>query len=248
MNQSFSDHFSAVSSSYAAFRPRYPQPLFAWLAEIAPSRQLAWDCATGSGQAAVDLAAHFQQVVATDASPDQIATARPHPQVRYQVALAESSGLTPGTIDIVTVAQALHWFDCPRFFAEVKRVLRPQGVLAAWTYGLMFTGDDAIDAVVHTYYDDIVGPYWPQERALVASGYATIDFPFTPIQPPDFEMVTDWSLSELLGYLGTWSASRRYLEAQGHDPLDRIRAPLAAAWGAEHRPLRWPLALRVGHL
>ncbi len=248
MSGPFSDHFSGVAGAYAEFRPRYPEALFDWLADFAPSREVAWDCATGSGQAAVALASHFECVVATDASAEQIAAATPHPQVEYRVARAETSGLAADSVDTVTVAQALHWFDRPAFYGEAGRVLRRDGVLAAWTYGHPRLEEPGADAVFRRYYSETVGPYWPPERALVDAGYQTIDFPFAEIEPPAFEMETRWPLAELLGYVGTWSATTRFRGERGFDPVPRLASDLASTWGdpEEPRRIRWPLAFRVG--
>ncbi|HEY6066574.1 MAG TPA: class I SAM-dependent methyltransferase, partial [Thermoanaerobaculia bacterium] len=178
---SFPDHFSGVAGAYAEHRPRYPDRLFEWVAGLAPRRELAWDCATGNGQAALGLADHFERVIATDASPAQIAAAVPHPRVEYRVAPAESSGLAAESADVVTVGQALHWFDRPAFYAEVRRVLRPGGVLAAWTYGHCLLGDPSADAAMRRFYSETVGPCWPPERALVDEGYRSIELPFEEI-------------------------------------------------------------------
>lgn len=246
--RSFDDHFAPVASSYAGFRPTYPAPLFAWLAEITPGHHLAWDCAAGSGQASRDLAAHFASVVATDASPAQIEAAEPHPGVEFRVAAAEASGLPDASVDIVTVAQALHWFDLDRFYAEVHRVLKPGGVLAVWTYGMLAVEGDEVDACVQTFYHETVGPYWPPERRHVESGYRTLPFPFTEVSSPSFNMELLWSLPELLGYFRSWSATGRYVAEWGSDPVDALAEELAPLWGARGRLRRvtWPLSLRVG--
>lgn len=248
MSPAFSDHFSGVAGAYAEFRPRYPDRLFEWLAAAAPARERAWDCATGSGQAAVALAALFERVVATDASAEQIDAATPHARVEYRVAPAEQSGLASGSADLVTVAQALHWFDRPAFYREAARVLRTDGVLAAWTYGHPYLDHPAADAVFQAFYSGTVGPYWPPERALVDAGYRTIEFPFPEIEPPAFEMETRWPLAALIGYVGTWSATTRFRAAHGIDPVPRLALDLAAAWGdpEEPRRIRWPLAVRAG--
>jgi SAM-dependent methyltransferase len=248
MGRSFSDHFSGVAGAYTEFRPRYPHALFDWLADLAPRRELAWDCATGSGQAALALAPHFERVIATDASAEQIAAAPPHPRVEYRVAPAETSGLAADSVDTITVAQALHWFDRPAFYGEAGRVLRGDGVLAAWTYGHPQLDDPGADEVFRRFYSETVGPFWPPERALVDAGYDTIEFPFAEVEPPAFEMETRWPLAALLGYVGTWSAVTRFENAQGFDPVPRLAGHLASAWGnpEEPRRIRWPLTLRVG--
>ncbi len=249
----FPDHFSGHASDYARYRPDYPPALFDYLAELSPRRRLAWDCATGSGQAAVPLASRFERVIATDASARQVDEAAPHPRVLYAVATAESAPLPDGSVDLVTVAQALHWFDRDRFWVEARRVLVPQGVVAFWNYDL-FHSTAEIDHVVREFYFDVVGPYWPAERALVERGYRELEFPFEDIEieigvdPPPFSMEKHWTLPELSGYIRTWSATRRYLAARGQDPLSRIEKPLAEAWGdpASPRTIHWELDLRVG--
>lgn len=248
MSPSFSDHFSGVAGPYAEFRPRYPEALFDWLADLAPGRDLAWDCATGSGQAALALARRFERVVATDASAEQIAAAPRHPQVDYRVARAESSGLAPASIDLITVAQALHWFDRPAFYGEAARVLQRDGVLAVWTYGHPRLDHPGADAVFREFYSGPVGPYWPPERALVDAGYRTIEFPFPEVDPPNLEMETHWPLAALLGYVATWSATTRFRRSRGLDPVPALGETLARAWGdpAESRRVRWPLAIRAG--
>jgi SAM-dependent methyltransferase len=247
VSRRFEDHFSTQADAYAAFRPSYPGELFAWLAGRCARRELAWDCATGNGQAAEGLARWFRRVVATDASPAQIANARPVPGVEYRVALADGSGLEPGSADLVTVAQAMHWIDRPSFYREVNRVARPGAVLAIWTYALARI-EPAIDAVVEEFERERVGRYWPPERALVDQGYRTIDFPFPELEPPRFVMVAEWTLARFAGYLGSWSAVDRYRKARGEDPVALVRPALARLWGDPERPRRveWPLSLRAG--
>jgi SAM-dependent methyltransferase len=246
----FPDHFSASAAAYAAFRPDYPPALFEWVAGLARGRACAWDCATGSGQAALALAEHFDRVVATDASREQVAHARPHPRVRYAVAAAEACGLPDDSVDAVCVAQALHWFRLPAFYAEVRRVLRPDGVLAAWCYERFRTDDPAVDGPLQHFYDETVGPFWPPQRDLLAAGYRTLAFPFDEVAPPPFELTAAWTLERLLGYLRTWSATARYREARGHDAVALLQPRLAAAWGdpAVARTFRWPLSVRAGRV
>ena len=242
----FKDHFSAQAADYAKFRPRYPREMFEYLGTVAPSRKLAWDCGTGNGQAAVGLASLFDRVIATDASEKQIAKADPHERVEYRVAPAENSGIESETIDLIMVAQALHWFDLPRFYEEARRALKSNGVLAASAYNLLHI-EPAIDAVVNRYYYEVVGPFWPPERELVEN-FADLPFPFHKIDPPKFEMMTQWNLECLVGYLRSWSSTQRFITAKDSDPLDEIADELRAAWGnaKQTRRVIWPLTLRVG--
>lgn len=243
----FPDHFSDHAGVYARFRPSYPAALFDYLAAQTRGRERVWDCGTGSGQAALALAAHFESVVASDPSIQQVAHAFPNEHVTYVVATAEASPLADASCDLITIAQALHWFDTERFFAEARRVLRAGGVLAAWCYELMQVSP-AVDAVVGDYYRDIVGPYWPSQRRLVDEGYRSIAFPFEEWQAPSLAIEADLDLPALLGYLDSWSAARRYRKAHGEDPQAAIRAALREAWGEPtgRRPIRWPLSLRIG--
>jgi ubiquinone/menaquinone biosynthesis C-methylase UbiE len=244
----FHDHFSRVADRYADFRPHYPAALFDWLATLAARDGLVWDCAAGSGQATLDLARRFDRVIATDASGEQIAAAAPHPRVEYRVAPAEASGLPAASVALVTVAQALHWFDLERFYAEARRVLRPDGVLAVWAYGINEVEGEAVNALVQDFYANVVGPYWPPERRLVEEGYRTVPFPWAELAPPPFRMEARWTLPQLLGYFGTWSATNRYAQATGRDPLPPLAEALRGVWGAADLPrlVAWPLALRAG--
>jgi len=243
----FKDHFSRLAAQYSAFRPTYPEAVFEYLAGQCRQRQLAWDCACGNGQATVALAGHFESVIGTDASAQQIASAAARPGITYRVAPGERSGLAAATVDLVTVAQALHWLDLPLFFAEVARVLRPGGVLAVWTYGVLHVEGTDIDHLIQEYYGAIVGPYWPPERRLVDAGYQGIVFPFTPLAPPSFSMRERWSRDRLMGYVRTWSATARYVEQNGVDPVVALEERLAPEWPDKDalREISWPLTLRV---
>lgn len=242
----FKDHFSGHAAAYSTARPGYPSGLFAWLAAQAPGRRRAWDCATGNGQAAVALADHFERVIATDASAEQIANAFADSRVEYRVAPAEEPGLTEASVDAVTVAQAVHWFDRPRFYAAVRRILRPGGLIAVWSYGL-FTVDTRIDAAIADFYNGPIAPFWPPERRLTDERYVTLDFPFAEIQVPEFHMQHRWTLAQALAYLRTWSAVQHYIARNGTDPVETLAPQLARLWGgAESRDVVWPLYLRAG--
>ncbi len=242
-----SDYFSAVAADYAKSRPTYPPALFAWLAEATPVRDLAWDAGAGSGQASVALSEHFQQVVATDISAEQLKAAPSRANISYHV--GEMSDLPDASADLVTVAQALHWFELDTFYAEVRRVLKPGGLLAVWTYNVLTVADQpAINIELNHFYDDIVGPYWPPDRRHVENGYAELAFPFAQIVTPRFAMQAEWSLDQLLGYLKSWSATARMQKATGINPVDDLTGSIRQAWGdpAIARTILWPLTVKAG--
>ncbi len=245
---SFQDHFSAVAEGYQQYRPTYPDELFYHLSYLCSVHDCAWDCATGTGQSAHALAPYFERVIATDASKAQIVSAAKGAKksLEFKIALAEQSRLADNSVDLITVSQAAHWFDLAAFGNEVRRVLKPSGILAIWCYSLLSIEAEIDEAVNHFYYN-IVGPYWPFERKLVENGYQDIELPFTQLKVPKFEMLAHWDFSQLMGYLGTWSALRLYIEAQGHDPLIELAAKLAPIWGdpAQIRHIQWPLGLRI---
>lgn len=241
------DHFSAHAADYAKFRPGYPEALFDWIAAQTPGHELAWDCGCGNGQASVPLAAHYRRVAATDFSAEQIAQATPHPRIDYRAAPAEASGLPDRCADLVTIAQALHWFAFERFYAEVRRVVKPGGAIVAWTYQLL-RAEPAIDAVLADFYTRTLGPHWPPERRWVDLAYRGMPFPFDEIATPQFEIRLQWSLADLLAYLGTWSATQRYRKAAGTDPVAGLGERLAPAWGTGQREIIWPIALKAGRV
>jgi len=246
----FKDHFSSGSAGYANYRPTYPIQLVEELAQISPALDVALDCGCGSGQLSILLAEKFKTVVATDASAAQIENAQPKAGVKYKVALAENSGLPDHSVDLITVAQAAHWLDLEKFYAEVRRVARPQAAIALITYGIMHIEGTKIDEIALRFYNDVVGPYWPPERALVEEGYRSLAFPFHERKLPHMNIEVMWNLSELVGYFGTWSATRAAEKALGHNPVIEVEKELLSVWGAPEtrRKIVWPLAMRVGNL
>lgn len=245
MTENFRNRFGCVSADYARYRPTYPAELFRWLASLAPRRSAAWDCGTGSGQAAVALAEYFDRVIATDASAEQLASATQHDRVQYRQASADQSGIADGSMDLVTVAQALHWFNIPEFFFECDRVLRPLGAIAVWTYGPPQIDEESINEILQFFYREIVGNYWPPERDFVENRYQTIQLPYPELTSPPFEMSTSWNLYELLGYLGTWSATSAYRQATGGDPRQRIEASLRRHWKDANYSRRFVMPLTI---
>lgn len=243
----FKDHFSGHAHDYAKARPLYPKALFEWMAGQCRSHSLAWDAGCGNGQASIALTEYFDEVFASDPSATQIASATPHPNIRYAVAAAEQCSLPDNTVDCVCVAQALHWFEFERFFSEAKRVLREDGCLVAWTYEKSSVSRD-VDTVFEKLYRGLLDDYWPPERKHVETRYRNIIIPFHEIQAPEFELRCDWTLPQYLAYLRSWSASQRYLKATGNDAIGLIEHEMQAAWGnpSDVRAVVWPLAIRAG--
>jgi SAM-dependent methyltransferase len=249
MDAAFKDHFSTRSADYATFRPTYPPALADYLASITPRHDLALDCGCGNGQLSTLLADKFTQVIATDASAQQIEKAQRHERVVYRQARAEATGLADASADLVTVAQAVHWFDLDAFYAEVRRVLRPGGAIVLITYGVNET-DRAIKKVIAHYYTDVVGRFWPPERQHVETGYRLLPFPFREETAPPLAIERSWTLDDLVGYVETWSASINAVAALGRAPIEEFAGNLRAVWGAPdlRRTIRWPLSLRVGRI
>ena len=254
-NMTFQDHFSGHASTYREARPLYPEALFDWLATQVPERELVWDAGCGNGQASVALAARFARVFATDPSAQQIENAERRANIDYRVEPGEQSSLHAHSVDLVTVAQALHWFDFARFFAEAQRVLKSGGVLAAWVYSDCRV-TPAVDVLKDRVYVDLTGSYWPPEREIVDAGYRTIplpfgdDAPFAEIAAPAFVMSVPWDAAQFLAYLRSWSATQRYIKANGVDPVSMVETELRTAWGdpAKQREVRWDFHLRCGRL
>lgn len=246
---SFKDHFSTRSADYAAYRPTYPPSLVDYLASLCATPDVALDVGCGTGQLSVLLAERFAHVIATDASAQQIEKAQAHERVDYRVAPAERSDCPDNSVDLITAAQAAHWFDLPAFYAEAKRVGKPGAILALVTYGVI-QADHEIDATIQHFYKDVVGPYWPPERRHVEEGYRSFDFPFEEMTAPPLAIEVQWRVSDLIGYADTWSAVRGAEKALGRAPIEGFQRDLAAAWGdpERRRTIRFPLSLRVGRL
>lgn len=245
----FKDHFSKQSADYAKFRPRYPQDLYDFVLSHVQTKNIAWDVATGNGQVALVLAEHFNKVIATDASENQIKHATQHPKVNYIVSAAENSGLPNGVCDLITVGQALHWFDFEKFFEEVKRVAKPGCFFAAWGYRIHSISPE-IDVLTKKFDEELVGPYWPKERMYVDAHYENISFPFKPIETPPFTLKWKWNMYELLGYLSTWSSTQLYMKAKQHNPLELIEKDLLTAWGnpETEREILWAIYFKAGYV
>jgi ubiquinone/menaquinone biosynthesis C-methylase UbiE len=243
----FKDYFSKQAELYAKYRPKYPQKLFEYLSSITEHHQRAWDTATGNGQAAIGLAPYFDKIIATDASRSQIEHAEKHPKVTYSVAKAEQSNLPSCSVDLIVAATAIHWFDLPAFYDEVRRILKPGGVFAAWQYSTpLFT--EQVDEVVKYWYTQIIGKYVAPEISKAFDFENKIEFPFQRIQTPNFDFELNWNLDDLVNFLLTWSCTQSYINENNSNPIDIVIDDLRKAWGNEnHRKMsRWKLYLKAG--
>ena len=241
------DRFSQQADNYQKYRPTYPKELYTFILDLVADKGIAWDCGTGNGQVASKLSEYFEQVYATDISEQQLQQAPVLPNVSYKVERAEHTSFSSHQFDLITVAQAIHWFDFDLFYQEVKRTLKPSGILAVMGYGLHET-DASIQPIIHHFYTTIVGPYWDKERTYLDENYQTIPFPFKEIKTPSFTHTMQWSLPQLLGYLNTWSAVKLYEKKESLNPLSLIEDDLKKAWGAEDhtRSVTFPILLRIG--
>jgi SAM-dependent methyltransferase len=245
---SFKDNFSSQAAVYAQFRPKYPSSMYDFLLSLCSERSLLWDCATGNGQVCEALAGNFSQIIATDASEAQIRNAVHLPNVEYRVASAEASGLESHSMDMITVAQAIHWFDFDKFYSEVRRVAKPNGLLAIWGYGLCSIQKDIDEIVLHLYSDILGEKYWDAERKHLDNHYQSIPFPFEALPCPKFYMELDWTLEEFVGYLSTWSSVQKYIRQNQQNPIDLVIDDLSKSWKENTYTISWELYLKVARV
>jgi hypothetical protein len=245
----FHDHFSEQAKEYARHRPTYPEDMFDYLASLAPARELAWDCGTGNGQAAIALAEKFRHVIATDASAAQIKNAFPHEKVEYRIEPSEKTSLQAGSVDLITVGTAVHWFDFESFYAEVRRVGKVNAVIAVWAYNLPVI-DAKVDQWLEIFDRKTLAGYWPERLRYLDRGYQALPFPFEEIQPPPFEMEAKWDLTAMVGFLASWSGVRKFIEAQGESAFEVQVKELEGIWGekTQTKKIRWPLHFRIGKI
>jgi SAM-dependent methyltransferase len=238
------DRFSSYARQYAAFRPTYPGELYDFIFKHLNHFTAAWDAGTGNGQVARELARKFTSVMATDISPQQLKNAYQADNIFYSLA-SEKTPFPDNTFDLITVAQAIHWFDVDQFYTEVRRVAKPNAMLAVWGYGLLSIVPE-IDSCLRHFYTEVVGPYWDKERRLVDEHYRTLSFPFDELETPAFQFSFRWTLDEFQGYLATWSAVQKYKAEEGIDPVESFIEEIKPSWKVETQRVNFPLFLKIG--
>lgn len=240
------DNFSKVSEQYAKLRPLHPKEIFEYLNSIVAAHEVAWDCATGNGQVARELAPHFKKVMATDISEQQIQHAYRAENIHYSIAAAEQTSFPENYFDLITVGQAIHWFDFHAFYSEVNRTAKPHALLAVFGYGLNHVDDDS-DKVIRHFYEDVLKGFWDPERKYIDEKYQTIPFPFKELKTPQFDLRLEWSPEHFFGYLGTWSAVQHYKDRYHSDPIDEIRTDLLKTWRVDQiKTVIFPIMMRMG--
>jgi len=243
------DLFSKQSDLYAKYRPTYPKELFDYVVSFVQSKDVAWDCATGNGQAASVLSGHFNKIIATDISAAQINKAVKKDNIEYFIYPAESTPFADNSFDLVTVAQAYHWIKWDQFKKEVVRVCKPNAVIAIWTYYNHTTGDYRIDAIVRDFNKHVTQPYWDHERKYVEEKYETVEFDYELLSVKDFESILHWKRDDLLGYVGSWSAIQKFIKTNGYSPLPQLEDELKNIWpDDEIKKVSFPIYLKLGRV
>lgn len=243
------DLFSNQASLYAQYRPGYPGELYEYIVQHVNEKHMAWDCATGNGQAAVELARYFNQVMATDISEKQLQQAQPYEKIIYSPSPAEKTSFADNIFDCITVAQAYHWFQFEEFGKEVKRVAKPGAVVAIWGYSLVVSEEEALNTLIRSFYREKVGAYWDKERTYIDDHYTTVPFPYEPLPSKEFQIQVQWSRQQLIGYFNTWSSVQHFIKAHAYNPVDELAVAIEQIWpDDELRSFYFPLFLKLGRV
>jgi ubiquinone/menaquinone biosynthesis C-methylase UbiE len=241
------DLFSNQASLYAQYRPGYPGGLFEHILQHVNNRQLAWDCATGNGQAAVELAQYFEKVMATDISEKQLQQALPHEKITYSLTTAEQTPFADNSFDCITIAQAYHWFKFDAFEKEVLRVAKPGAIIAIWGYSLIVSDNEALNALIKTFYRETVGAYWDKERSYIDDHYTTVPFPYEPLPAKEFQINVQWNRQQLTGYFNTWSSVQHFIKANQYNPVNELAVAIEKMWPDDTgKNFYFPLFLKLG--
>ncbi|MBK7850764.1 MAG: methyltransferase domain-containing protein [Bacteroidetes bacterium] len=242
------DNFSIQSDNYAKYRPAYPTEFYDYLYSLIPASHVAWDCGTGNGQVAFELAKKFDHVFASDLSESQIKNALQSKNIVYSIQAAEQTFFEKDQFDLIIVAQAIHWFDFDKFYSEVRRTGNSNAILCVLGYGKIEISEE-MDRVINYFYRNVIGSYWDKERKYIDENYKTIPFPFQEYTAPDFVNKIQWSLDHLIGYLNTWSAVKHFISKNNYNPLDALMKEIEILWGdSKEREVRFPLLLRIGKI
>ena len=242
------DNFSRQAGAYAKYRPGYPTALFDFVLAHLQTKELAWDCATGNGQTARELAGHFAKVIATDISREQLANAQQAPNIIYKVQPGEETDLDENSVDLVTISQALHWLQVDKFYTEVKRVAKPGSWIAAWMYSLPWVSPAIDDWIGRQFYKKIVGAYWDKKRKHIDAHYGSLAFPFQEIPCPVFSIRSKWTWQEMEGYINTWSAVQKFISVNGYNPVDALMKEVKPLWSSEPMDIVFPVYMRMGQI
>jgi ubiquinone/menaquinone biosynthesis C-methylase UbiE len=243
------DLFSKQSDLYARYRPTYPRELYEYILSFVKEKNIAWDCATGNGQAAIVLADHFKKVIATDISATQIDRAIKKDNIEYSVCSAESTPFEENTFDLVTVAQAYHWINWKEFKNEVSRVCKPGAIIAIWVYFRNMPGDKKVDDAIFSFYENVTRPYWDEARKYVEEKYATVEFDYDLLPVKEFETTLNWQREDMIGYISSWSAIQKYIKVNGHSPIPIIEEEINKLWPeGEVKKVSFPIYLKLGRV
>lgn len=241
--------YSPYARQYAQSRPGYPEELFKYLASLVDSHSIAWDCATGSGQAALSLVKYFDKVIATDVSSEQIKNAAEHSRIEYRVCPSENSGIPDRSVNLITAASAVHWFNLPEFYREVTRVMAPEGVIAVWTYHVGYI-EPPFDELFLRFYQDILSPYFSEGARLVDNRYADIILPGNHLESKNFFVSVKWKIADMFNFIESWSGTQEYRKRKGENPVSLIEMDLRKLWGNPDQihTLRWPLFIKIARV
>ncbi len=239
------DNFSGQAKTYAKYRPVYPKELYHYILALVDNKNRAWDCGTGNGQVANILANHFTAVNASDISENQLKNALPRKNIHYTNQRAEKTNFSDQYFDLITIGQAIHWFDFKAFYKEVRRVAKQESLIAVFGYGLLRI--EGINQELDHFYYNIIGPYWNKERRYIDEAYQTIPFPFREISTEkDFHIKDNWQIEDLEGYLNSWSSVQRFIQQEEYNPVSPFIQQLQKTWKNGQKWVQFPIILRVG--
>jgi len=240
--------FAIESEQYARFRPTYPTELVELIVSLSPNLYSAWDVACGNGQLTHELSKYFEHVIGTDISQEQLDIAIKNENIQYKVESSAQSSLEKNSIDLITVAQAIHWFEFDSFYTEVKRVAKPDAIIAILGYELLSISKEIDDCIIDFYTKTLNG-YWDERRKYIDEQYSTIPFPFEEMKIPHYSCKLQWNREDLLGYLSTWSAVKKYMKDTGNDAIEIIKPHIYSMWEVnQERKVTIPIITKIARI